>query len=71
MRKINKIEVVLGVVKDVTETEVFVDIEVPNNFEELDMQEQYEWLMQYDPQTTMSVLRKVLGYDIEDVIISD
>lgn len=71
MKKIDKIEVVLGVVKDVTETEVFVDIEVPDNFEELDMQEQHEWLMQYDPQTTMSVLRKVLGYDIEDVIISD
>lgn len=71
MKKIDVVTVILGVVKDVTETEVFIGVEVPDNFEELDMQEQHEWLMQYDPQVTSSETRKVLGYDLEDVIISD
>ena len=71
MKKISKVTVIRGVVRDVTETEVFTDIEVPDDFEELDMREQEELLWQYDPQTVTSETRKVLGSDLEDVIIGD
>ena len=71
MKKISKVTVIRGVVRDVTETEVFTDIEVPDDFEELDMHEQENLLWPYDPQTVTSETRKVLGSDLEDVIIGD
>ena len=71
MKKIDKIEVVRSLVIDGYEKETYLNVSVPDDFEELDMYEQEMILEAYDSSSTEFEVRKVLGTELYDLTFGD